>query len=131
MWNSSRTILALNGALMIILGGAFWLFPEFFTFVMFPDISENQDAVNVGVVLRKNMGAGCIFVGIILFSCQTSPRSTAQRLLYSSAVGFLLMLTALLHVRFSEEADVPVFILVFFSILAVISFFVASRRFQE
>jgi hypothetical protein len=131
MLNSSREILALNGSLMIILGGAFWLYPEFFTLVMFPDISENQDAVNVGVVLRKNMGAGCIFVGIILFSCQTSPRSTAQRLLYSSAVGFLLMLTALLHVRFSEEADVPVFILVFFSILAVISFFVASRRFQE
>ena len=65
MWNSSRTILALNGTLMMILGGAFWLFPEFFTLVMFPDISKNQDAVNVGVVLRKNMGAGCVFVGII------------------------------------------------------------------
>lgn len=131
MWNSSRTILALNGALMIILGGAFWLFPEFFTLVMFPDISENQDAVNVGVVLRKNMGAGCVFIGIILSSCQSSPKSTAQRLLYSSAVGFLLMLAALLHVRFSREADVPVFILFFFSILAVISLFVASRRFQD
>ena len=131
MWNSSRTILALNGTLMIILGGAFWLFPEFFTLVMFPDISENQDAVNVGVVLRKNMGAGCVFVGIILSSCQSSPKSTAQRLLYSSAVGFLLMLAALSHVRFSGEAEVPVFILVFFSFLAVISFYVASRRFQD
>jgi len=131
MWNSSRTILALNGTLMIILGGAFWLFPEFFTLVMFPDISKNQDAVNVGVVLRKNMGAGCVFVGIILSSCQSSPKSTAQRLLYSSAVGFLLMLAALLHMRFSGEADVPVFILVFFSMLAVISLFVASRRFQD
>jgi hypothetical protein len=116
---------------MIILGVAFWLFPDFFTLLMFPDISENQDAVNVGVILRKNMGAGCVFVGIILFSCQTSPRSTAQRLLYSSAIGFLLMSTALLHVKFSGEADVPIFILVFFSTLAFISFFVASRRFQD
>ena len=131
MLHSSRAILALNGTLMIILGGAFWMFPEFFTLSIFPDFAENQQAIEVGVALRKNMGAGCAFIGIILFSCQSSPKSTAQRLLFSSAIGFLLMVTALLQVKLSGQADVPLFILIFFSALCVLSLFVASRRYQE
>ena len=62
MLYSSRAILALNGTLMVILGGLFWAFPEFFTLSMFPDFAENQDAIDVGVALRKNMGAGCAFI---------------------------------------------------------------------
>ncbi|MDC0476850.1 hypothetical protein OAN83_03515 [Alphaproteobacteria bacterium] len=89
MLHSSRAILALNGSLMIILGVSFWVFPEFFTLSMFPDIADNQGAIDVGVALRKNMGAGCAFIGILLFSCQTSSKSVAQRLLSASAVGFL------------------------------------------
>ena len=72
MFHSSRAILALNGTLMMILGGSFWFFPEFFTLSMFPNIADNQDAIDVGVVLRKIMGVGCAFIGIMLFSCQTS-----------------------------------------------------------
>ena len=131
MLHSSRAILALNGTLMIILGGAFWMFPEFFTLSMFPDFAENQQAIEVGVALRKNMGAGCASIGAILFSCQSSPKSTAQRLLFSSAIGFLLMVTALLQVKLSGQADVPLFILIFFSALCVLPLFVASRRYQE
>ena len=40
MLHSSRAILALNGTLMMILGGSFWFFPEFFTLSMFPDIAD-------------------------------------------------------------------------------------------
>jgi hypothetical protein len=131
MLHSSRTILALNGSLMIILGVSFWVFPEFFTLSMFPDIADNQDAIDVGVALRKNMGAGCAFIGILLFSCQTSSKSVAQRLLFASAVGFLLWIGALLHMRLSGQADVPLFIIGFFTFLCILSLFVASRRFQE
>ena len=116
---------------MIILGGAFWVFPEFFTLLMFPDFADNQQAIDVGVALRKNMGAGCAFIGIILFSCQSSSKSTAKRLLFSSAIGFLLMVAALLQVKLSGQADVPALILIFFSAMCVLSLFVASRRFQE
>ena len=131
MLHSSRAILALNGTLMVILGGSFWVFPEFFTLSMFPDIAENQDAIDVGVALRKNMGAGAAFIGIILFSCQSSSKSAAKRLLFSSALGFLLMIATLIHMRLTGQADVPLFIVIFFSILCILSLFVASRRFQE
>ncbi|MFL2845475.1 MAG: hypothetical protein ACJ0BO_04350 [Candidatus Puniceispirillaceae bacterium] len=116
---------------MISLGGAFWILPEFFTFAMFPHILENETATAVAVTLRKNMGAGCVFIGVVLFSCQDSSKYTAQRLLLSSAAGFLLMFGALLHIRMSEQANVPVFILIFFGTLSLLSLFDASRRYQE
>ena len=58
---NSRLILAINGILMITLGLTFWVFPEFFTLAMFPNIEKNNDALNVAIALRKNMGAGCVF----------------------------------------------------------------------
>ena len=131
MFHSSRAILALNGTLMMILGGSFWFFPEFFTLSMFPDIADNQDAIDVGVALRKNMGVGSAFIGLILFSCQTSSKSIAQRLLFTSAIGFLLWSATLLHTRLSDEISVPLFIIGFFAFLGVLSLFVATRRFQE
>jgi hypothetical protein len=124
-------MLALNGTLMAFLGGSFWLLPEFFTLAMFPDIEQNEAAMNVGISLRKNMGVGCVFIGVLLFSCRESSKSTAQRLLYSSAFGFFLMFVALLQVRISNQAQVPIFTLIFFAILMLSSVFVASRRFQE
>ena len=131
MFRSSRAILALNGALMMILGGSFWFFPDFFTLSMFPNIADNQDATDVAVALQKNIGAGCAFIGIMMFSCQNSSKSIAQRLLFTSAFGFFLWVAALLHMRLSGEANVPLFIIGFFAFLCILSLFVASRRFQE
>ncbi len=129
--HSSRAVLALNGGLLIVLGGSFWILPEFFTLAMFPHILGNETAIAVAVTLRKIMGAGCVFIGAVLFSCQDSSKYTAQRLLFSSAAGFLFMFGTLLHTRMSEQANVPVFMLIFFGILSLLSLFVASRRHQE
>ena len=123
--------MALNVGLMIVFGGAFWILPEFFSLAMFPHILGDETANNVAITLRKIMGAGCVFIGAVLFSCQNSSKYTAQRLLFSSAAGFLFMFGALLHTRMSEQASVPVFMLIFFGTLSLLSLFVASRRYQE
>ena len=127
---NSRLILAINGTLMIILGAAFWFDPEFFTVAMFPNIAENEIALEAAVALRKNMGAGCVFIGTTIFMCQSSPRLTAQKLLFSCAFGFFLMVAALIEVRISNGAQAPLLIIAFFAVLGLISLFVASRRFQ-
>ena len=100
MFHNSRAILALNGTLLIILGVSFGS-SRVLHLVNVSDITDNQDAIDVGVALRKSMEAGCAFIGIILFSCQTSSKSIAQRLLFTSAFGFLLWIAALLHLRLS------------------------------
>ena len=128
---NSRLTLAFNGVIMMLLGIAFWFFPEFFTSTMFPNISDNEQAINVGIALRKNMGVGCIFIGMLLFWCQTSSKTTAQRLLFVSSSGFGLMVAGLLEVRFTGQANVPVLVILLFTFMSIYSLFVATRRYQE
>ena len=128
---NSRLILAINGFIMIILGLSFWIFPDFFTLAMFPNIEKNNEAFNVAIALRKNMGAGCVFIGALIFWCQNSPKFIAQKLLYCSGFGFFLLVAALLEVRISGQAQVPILILILFTLMGLISVYVASRRFQK
>ena len=128
---NSRLILAINGFVMIILGLSFWIFPDFFTLAMFPNIEKNNEAFNVAIALRKNMGAGCVFIGTLIFWCQSSPKFVAQKLLYCSGFGFFLLVAVLLEVRLTGQAQVPLLILILFSLMALISIYVASRRFQR
>ena len=128
---NSRLVLAINGLLMIILGLSFWIFPDFFTLAMFPNIEKNNEAFNVAIALRKNMGAGCVFIGTLIFMCQSSPKFVAQKLLYCSGFGFFLLVAVLLEVRLTGQAQVPLLILILFTLMALISIYVASRRFQR
>ena len=128
---NSRLILAINGFVMIILGISFWTFPEFFTLTMFPNIEKNNEAFNVAIALRKNMGSGCVFTGTLIFWCQNSPKFVAQKLLYCSGFGFFLLVAVLLEVRLTGQAQVPLLILILFTLMALISIYVASRRFQR
>ena len=128
---NSRLALAFNGVIMVLLGIVFWFFPELFTLAMFPNISENEQAINVGIALRKNMGVGCVFIGMLLFWCQTSSKTTAQRLLFCSSFGFGLMVAGLLEVRITGQANVPLPIISLFACMSIYSLFVATRRYQE
>ena len=116
---------------MMLLGIAFWFFPELITFAMFPNISENEQAINLGIAHSKIMGVGVIFIGMLLFWCQTSSKTTAQRLLFGSSFGFCLMVAGLLEVRFTGQANVPVIIILLFTFMSIYSLFVATRRYQE
>ena len=128
---NSRLVLAINGMLMIILGISFWALPEFFSLAMFPNIEKNIEAFNVAIALRKNMGAGCVFIGTLIFWGQSSPKFVAQKLLYCSGFGFFLLVAVLLEVRLTGQAQVPLLILILFTLMALISIYVASRRFQR
>ena len=116
---------------MMLLGIAFWFFPDLFTLAMFPNISDNEQAINVGIALRKNMGVGCIFIGMLLFWCQTSSKTTAQRLLFGSSFGFGLLVAGLLEVRLTQQVNVPVLIILLFALMSIYSLFVATRRYQK
>jgi hypothetical protein len=61
----------------------------------------------------------------------SSPKFVAQKLLYCSGFGFFLLVAALLEVRMSGQAQVPILILILFILMALISIYVASRRFQK
>ena len=86
----SRTILALNGIVMMLIGICFFYFNKQINMAMFPGISENDLAFEVATILRYIMGSGIFTIGIILFLARVSVKSGAQRLLLGSSIGFFL-----------------------------------------
>ena len=131
MLHNSRIILGFNGVLMIIQGICFILLSNKITVYMFPSVINNPEALSVGSTLRVLMGAGSIFIGLVLFIARKSIKSAAQRLLFSSGLGFFIIFFTLLYILFSGRGNTPIFIIIIYLLLASLSLFVSTRRFQE
>ena len=103
----SRTILALNGIIMIFIGIIFFIYPENLKIIMFPNIVSNPEALETGIVLRYLMGAGHLTIGIILYLARISIKSGAQRLLLGSGIGFMIIFfTAVVHTSLSSADSI-------------------------
>ena len=124
-------MLTLNGIVMILLGISFFLFAEKITITMFPNITSNPEAIEVGVVLRYFMGAGSITIGIILYLARISIRSGAQRLLLGSGLGFMIIFFTGLFIVIKHEANIPIIALSIYPVLTFLSLYTATRKFQE
>ena len=127
----SRMILALNGIVMIIIGIFFFIYPEKITIVMFPKIISNPQALETGIVLRYLMGAGHLTIGIILYLARISIKSGAQRLLLGSGIGFMIIFGTAVFIILKYKAGIPIIALSIYPILAILSLYVSTRRFQE
>ncbi len=127
----SRAILALNGIVMIFIGIIFFIYPEKITIIMFPKIISNPEALETGVVLRYLMGAGHLTIGIILYLARISIKSGAQRLLLGSGIGFMIIFGTAVFIILRYKAGIPVIALSIYPILAILSLYVSTRRFQE
>ena len=84
----SRTVLAINGIIMMLIGLCFFYFNNQINTAMSPGINENKLAFEVASILRYIMGSGIFTIGIILYLARVSVRSAAQRLLLGSSIGF-------------------------------------------
>ena len=131
IFRSSRAVLSLNGIIMIIIGLFFCIFPEKITITMFPKIISNPEALETGIVLRYLMGAGHLAIGIILYLARISIKSGAQRLLLGSGVGFMIIFLTAVFIILKHKAGIPVVALSIYPLLAILSLYVATRRFQE
>ena len=127
----SRTILALNGIVMIIIGIIFFIYPEKLTIIMFPNIVSNPEAIETGTVMRILMGAGHLAIGIILYLARISIKSGAQRLLLGSGIGFMIIFATAVFIILKYKAGIPVVALSIYPLLAILSLYVSTRKFQE
>ena len=127
----SRTILALNGIIMIFIGIIFFIYPDKITIIMFPEIISNPEALETGVVLRYLMGAGQLAVGIILYLARISIKSGAQRLLLGSGIGFMIIFATAVFIIIKYKANIPILALSVYPLLASLSLYVATREVQE
>ena len=131
IFHSSRAVLALNGIIMIIIGLTFFIFPEKITIIMFPKIVSNPEALETGIVLRYLMGAGHLTIGIILYLARISIKSGAQRLLLGSGIGFIIIFATAVFIIIKYKAGIPMVALSIYPLLAILSLYVSTRKFQE
>ena len=131
IFQSSRSVLALNGIVMFIIGIVFFIYPEKITIIMFPNITSNPDALETGIVLRYLMGAGHLAIGIILYLARISIKSGAQRLLLGSGIGFMIIFATAVFIILKYKAGIPMVALFLYPILAILSLYVSTRKFQE
>jgi len=127
----SRTILALNGIIMIFIGIIFFIYPEKLTIIMFPNILSNPEAIETGTVMRILMGAGHLAIGIILYLARISIKSGAQRLLLGSGIGFMIIFVTAVFVILKYKAGIPVVALSIYPLLGILSLYVSTRKFQD
>ncbi len=131
IFRRSRSILALNGIIMIFIGIIFFIYPDKITIIMFPEIISNPEALETGIVLRYLMGAGHLAIGIILYLARISIKSGAQRLLLGSGIGFMIIFATAVFIILKYKAGIPVVALSIYPLLAILSLYVSTRRFQE
>ena len=131
MLNNSRFTLALIGIIIILESLGFVIFAKEITLSMFPFSNNNPEALELGISLRYAMASGLFFLGMLLFLCRSVTRSAAQRLLFCCGLGFLIVLFSLTYLTFVRDVNISKIIYVVHFILAVLAFYVSSRKFQE
>ena len=131
MFNNSRFTLALIGFIIILESIGFVIFAKEITLTMFPFSKNNPEALELGISLRYAMASGLFFLGMLLFLCRGITRSAAQRLLFCCGLGFLIVLVSLTYLTFVRDVNISKIIYVVHFILAVLAFYVSSRKFQE
>ena len=131
MFNNSRFTLALIGFIIILESIGFVIFAKEITLTMFPFSKNNPEALELGISLRYAMASGLFFLGMLLFLCRGITRSAAQRLLFCCGLGFLIVLVSLTYLTFVRDVNISKIIYIVHFILAILAFYVSSRKFQE
>ena len=123
-------MLALIGIIMMLESIGFIFFAVEITEIMFPFSKNNPEALSLGISLRYAMASGVFFLGMLLFLCRV-PKSSAQRLLFCCGLGFSIVLLNLIYLNFFRYVNISIIIYALHITLAILSFFVSSRKFQE
>ena len=131
MFNNSRFTLAIIGFILMLESFAFVVFAQQITEIMFPFSKNNPEALELGISLRYAMASGLFFLGILLFICRGVTKSAAQKILFSSGLGFVIVVLSLTYLAFVRDVNISKIIFIVHILLAILSFYVSSRKFQE
>ena len=122
-----ETSLALTiiGGVLTLVGIIFNTIPEIVNQKIMGDLGE--EAARVAAGLRVAIGGIAIAVGIIALYCKDFPIDQASALLVAMGTGFIVIMAAIISMKFrgfSDEVAVPP--VVMFIILTIIAFYASS-----
>tara|TARA_B100000902_G_C26800375_1_gene664213 strand:+ start:105 stop:500 length:396 start_codon:yes stop_codon:yes gene_type:complete len=131
MLSNSRIVLSLIGFVLILQSLGFVIFAHEITIIMFPFAENNIEALELGVSLRYAMASGLFFLGMLLLLCRGITKSAAQRLLFCCGLGFIVVLLSLTYLNIFRDVHISKIIYIIHFVLALLAFYVSSRKFQE
>ena len=131
MFNNSRFTLALIGFILMLESFGFVIFAQQITEIMFPFSKNNPEALELGISLRYAMASGLFFLGMLLFICRGVTKKAAQRVLFSCGLGFVIVILSLTYLEFVRDVNISNIIFIVHIVLAILAFYVSSRKFQE
>ena len=122
-----ETSLALTiiGGVLTLVGIIFNAIPEIVNQKIMGDLGE--EAARVAAGLRVAIGGIAIAVGIIALYCKDFPVDPASALLVAMGTGFIVIIAAIISIKFrgfSEKVAIPP--VVMFIILTIIAFYASS-----
>ena len=109
----------------------FVIFAQQITEIMFPFSKNNPEALELGISLRYAMASGLFFLGMLLFICRGVTKKAAQRVLFSCGLGFVIVILSLTYLEFVRDVNISNIIFIVHIVLAILAFYVSSRKFQE
>ena len=131
MFNNSRFTLALIGFTLMLESFGFVIFAQQITEIMFPFSKNNPEALELGISLRYAMASGLFFLGMLLFICRSVTKTAAQRLLFFCGLGLVIVILSMTYLAFIRNVNISKTIFIVHIVLAIIAFYVSSRKFQE
>ena len=122
-----ETSLALTiiGGVLTLVGIIFNAIPEIVNQKIMGDLGE--EAARVAAGLRVAIGGISIAVGIIALYCKDFPVDQASALLVAMGTGFIVIIAAIISMKFrgfSDEVAIPP--VVMFIILTIIAFYAST-----
>ena len=118
--------LTIIGSVMIIVGIIFNAIPKVVNKTIMGELPV--EAVNISSGFRVVIGGIGIAIGIIAMYCRNLPPEQASTLLFAMGAGFVVIILAILSIKFrgfDENIAFPPVIL--FTLLSILAFYISSN----
>ena len=121
-----QTAVRFIGGGLVLQGLLFYTLATPLTLQIFP--SANDDAIHVGVIMRRGLAAMSFLAGLVIFLVRNDGYRTTKRVLFGCAIGFAAISLSLMKNIVDEAAVIPLPAVGVYSFVSIFAMYIAIRR---
>ena len=121
-----KTALLIIGGGLILQGLLFFSFAAPLTMQIFPGASD--EAVHVGIVMRRGLAATSFLAGLVIFLVRNENYRTTKRVLFGCGIGFAAMSMSMIKLIANTAAVIPMPAVGLYSFVACYALYLAVHK---
>ena len=121
-----ETALRIIGGGLVLQGLLFYTLASPLTLQIFPDASD--EAIHVGMVMRRGLAAMSFLAGLVIFLVRGDGHRTTKRVLFGCGIGFTAISMSMIKIIIDKAAVIPLPAIVIYSGVAILAFYLATRK---